>query len=415
MPDALSQRTLSCGMPLLVEPMSGVRSVALTWLLPVGSGHDPAERQGRATMLSEMIFRGAGALDSRAQADALDKLGLARGAEVGGQFLRLSATMLADRVDAALALLVDIVLRPRLEEAALEPTRALALQALAGLEDQPQERAGIVLAERHNPIPLNRSGLGNEAGLKAMTQADLAQGWSRHVRPQGSILALAGAVNADAVARRMESLLKDWSGAAPGLTLSTPATRGGYHHESDEAASQVHIYLAHEAPPEPDADAMLERMANAVLSGGTSCRLFTEVREKRGLCYSVSSGYTGEKTFGKVTAYVGTTPDKAQESLDVLRQELARIGTPAGKVTADEFARAVVRFKTSLVFAGESTGARASSLASDLHRLGRPRTLEEVARQIDAVTLEQLNGYLARRRPGQTTVVTLGPKALTTR
>jgi predicted Zn-dependent peptidase len=127
----------------------------------------------------------------------------------------------------------------------------------------------------------------------------------------------------------------------------------------------------------------------------------------------VSASYTGNRDFGRALAYVGTTPERAQESLDVLLAELRRINTPEGKVTREEFDRAVTGFKSSLVFSGESTAARASALARDQFRLGRPRSLEELAAAIDAVTLEQVNDYLSTRSLGTLTVQTLGPAPLT--
>ncbi|MGD9688691.1 MAG: M16 family metallopeptidase [Phycisphaerales bacterium] len=408
---ALNVYTLACGMPLVVEENRGVGSAALTWLLPVGSGADREDRQGLSTMLSELIFRGAGTLNSRQQADALDRLGLSRGADVGAAHLRLSATMLSAKVIDALPLLADMVLRPRFEPDAIEPVRDLSLQALQGLKDQPQERGGIMLTERHNHPPLNRSGLGTESGLESITREELASHWAARARPGGSILAICGNVNGSDIARRLDEVLRGWGGEAPKVECTASPTRGTYHHE-EEQASQVHIYLAHEAPRESDPDAVLERIGNAVLSGGSSSRLFTEVRERRALCYSVHAWYAADKLWGRVTGYVGTTPDKAQMSLDVMMAELRRMGTRAGAVTPEEFQRAVVGYKSKLVFAGESTGARAAAIASDLHRLGRPRTLSELAAAIDRVTLDELNAYFARRTMGAVTIVTLGPGAL---
>ena len=113
-----------------------------------------------------------------------------------------------------------------------------------------------------------------------------------------------------------------------------------------------------------------------------------------------------------MTAYVGTTPERAQESLDVLFAELERIQSPAGKVEKDEFDRARIGMKSRLVFSGESTAARAGALAGDWHRLGRARSLDEMAAQIDAVTLDQVNDYLSKRSMGRMTVQTLGPAEL---
>lgn len=362
-------------------------------------------------MLAELIFRGAGALGSRQQADALDRIGLSRGADIGGFHMRLSATMLAGKLLDALPLLADIVLRPRLEADAIEPVRDLSLQALHGLKDQPQERCGILLTQRHNFLPLNRSGMGTESGLTALTRDDLLRQWQERVRPQGSILAISGNVKVTDIARKLDTLLAGWSGTAPEVTWTPSPTRGTYHHEEDPS-SQIHIFLSHEAPRESDPDAALERVVSSVLSGGSSSRLFTEVRERRALCYSVAASYGSDKHWGRVTGYVGTTPDKAQQSLDVMLAELRRITTPAGAVTLEEFQRAVVGYKSRLVFSGESTAARAGALATDMHRLGRPRSLEEMAAQVDRITLADVNAYLARRKTGPITIVTLGQGAL---
>jgi predicted Zn-dependent peptidase len=220
------------------------------------------------------------------------------------------------------------------------------------------------------------------------------------------------------VTRRVESLLAGWSGGAAPVKLGPPAPRG-YAHETDQS-NQVQVIVLHDAPGESDPRAVLERIVTNVLSGGMSGRLFTEVREKRGLCYAVSAGFATDRVpdgtagghYGRVLAYVGTTPERAQESLDVLHAELERINTPAGRVTPDEFRRAVVGMKSRLVFSGESTSARAGSLAADYHRLGRARNLDELAAEIDGVTLDQVNAYLAGRKLGRLTVQTLGPAAL---
>ncbi len=411
--NTISTITLACGMPLLVEVMSGVRSVGLTWLLPAGVATEPADRRGLTPVLAEMAMRGAGTLDSRAQADAFDKLGVNRGLEPGGVYLRLTATLAGDRLHDALPLFADIVRRPRLGADALEPARELALQSLAGVKDNPQERVAIALSEAFNPLPLERNTHGTEEGLGAITREDVVKAWGARVRPRGAILAIAGAVDAAAVASRLDELLKGWEGEAP-LSGLTPNPLAGTMRHIEDGTSQVQVMVAHAAPREADADSIHEKMAAAVLSGGSSARLFTEVREKRALCYSVSAGYGPDREFGRVVAYVGTTPDKAQESLDVLVAELRRLRTPAGVATAEEFARAVVRAKTGLVFSGESTSARAGSLAGDFHRLERGRSLAEMAAQVDGATLKGLNGYLARAPLGKLTVVTVGPRGLVT-
>lgn len=402
--------SLACGMPLIVERMEGVKSAAISWILPAGAAFDPSDKQGRAAMWGELLMRGAGSLDSREQADAFDKLGAGRSAEVGVQVLRVGGTMLGVSAADVLSLLTEMVMRPRMDYDAIDPARDLAIAAIESVQDDPQERASLLLRERHHPEPLNRSGMGTVEGLSAMEREDLVMGWKACCKPEQAILAIAGDVDAARMIGHCEKLLEGWNGGVTEPATGKAPPRGYAHCE--DASSQVQILLAHDAPSEADPDSLLEKFVIAVLSGGMAGRLFTEVREKRGLCYSVNAGYRGDKTFGVVSAYVGTSPERAQESLDVLWQELAKLREPAGAVTPAEFARAKVGMKSSVVFSGESTGARASSLASDQRRLGRPRSLEEIAKAIDEVTLDQVNGYLRRRETGTLTIQTLGPTAL---
>lgn len=398
-------------MPLIVETMPNAASAAITWNLPCGCAWDPPAGQGRAAMWGELLMRGAGDLSSREHADALDRLGASRGTDPGTYTFRVSLTALGARLHEALPLVADMVLRPRMDADAIEPTRDLALQALASLRDDPHQRAVVAARAHHHPVPLDRSGMGTPEGLRALTRDDLVSGWKACCLPRGSVLAAAGAVDPARLASDLDRLLAGWSGAGVEPPIGPPPPRG-YYHESDPS-SQVQVLVLHDAPPEPHPDSILEKFLAAVFSGGMSGRLFTELREKRGLCYSVSTGYRGDREYGVVSAYVGTVPERAQQSLDLLLDELRRVSTPAGRVTPDEFARALAGIKSELVFAGESTAARAATLASDFRRLGRPRSLAEIAAAADAVTLDQLNHYAARRSTGRFTIQTLGVAPLT--
>ena len=400
------QIELSCGAQLAVERIPGVRSVGVSWLIPAGDAFDPETRLGRAPMLAELLLRGAAERDSRAQADAYDRAGVSRGVDNGRSYVRASATMLGERLGDGLNLLAESVLEPRMEPDSVDAARELALQALASLPDDPQQRATLLARSRHHPEPLNRSGYGTAEGLRALTRDELRDGWSDAAKPRGSIIAIAGDVEADEAANHLESLLSSWSGAAPWYDRG-PAPQRGYAHEQDDSA-QVQALIVHDAPSANDPMCPAAKVLGAVLSGGMSGRLFTEVREKRGLCYSVNASYAAERDTGTVTAYVGTTPDRAQEAVDVLHDELTGIGRTR-PVERDEFDRAVEGLKSRIVFGGESTSARAGALAGDIHRLGRARSLEEVTAEIESVTLDGLNDYAASRDLGTITVQTLGP------
>lgn len=403
------EHQLPNGLRLLAEPIAGAQSLAMAMLMPAGVSQEPQGQQGAATLLSEMLNRGAGELDARAHSDALDHLGVQRGTSVETAHIRLGATMIGRKSAQALPLLLDMVRRPMLAESALEPARDLALQSLDALEDEPQEKAMLVLRQRHYPMPFGRSPLGRREDLETITIADVRAFWKRTFVPGDAVLGFAGHFDWSQLKDQITQLLGDWQGTLPEAGESFAAPRGYQHVEA--SSTQVHIGIAYDAPREPDPQSILQRAATAVLSGGMSGRLFTEVREKRGLCYSVYATYAGSKHRGAVLSYVGTTVPRAQETLDVLTGELRRL---SDGIEADEFARAIVGMKSRLVMQGESTNARAHAIAQDQYVFGRPRTLQERREQVDALTLDAVRQYVADHRPSTMTIVTIGPEALNT-
>ncbi|MCW5757846.1 MAG: insulinase family protein [Phycisphaeraceae bacterium] len=400
-------RELECGAVLLVEPMAGVKSCALNWSLPAGAAAEPAERLGLSGIVAEMVQRGAGGLTSREHADALDAAGVSRGLDTGMRTSRLSATFVGQDLDQAIPLLADMIVRPNMDKDAFAPAQSLALQELEALDDDPQERAAVEAMARHLPPPFNRSNYGTRDGLSACTPADALKFLRSAYVPRGSIIALAGDVDPMLAQDALDAALTGWTGEKGEPTTRGQAPRGRDHIHDDGA--QVQIIVMRDAPSEGTSQAACERLATAVLSGGMSGRLFTEVREKRGLCYAVHASYTPERDTGWQTAYVGTTPERAAESLEVLFAELDRLATPQGAPTEEEFQRARVGLKSRIVFGGESTAARAGALANDYRKLGRCRSLEERVAEIDAIDLPALRRYLADYDRGVPTVLTLGP------
>jgi predicted Zn-dependent peptidase len=156
-------------------------------------------------------------------------------------------------------------------------------------------------------------------------------------------------------------------------------------------------------------DYFLASGAVGVLSGGMSSRLFTEVREKRGLCYTVFASHHTQRDRACVLCYAGTSAERAQETLDVTLGELHRL---AGGILPDELTRLKARVKSGLIMQGESSAARAGAVARDWYHLGQARTLAELGRLVDALSVPDINEYLEENPPKDFTVVTLGPAQL---
>jgi predicted Zn-dependent peptidase len=411
-PQDVYQHTFANGLTLLAERMEHVRSAALNFLVPAGCAYDPPEYPGMAGVLADLITRGAGARDSRELTLALDNLGLDRNESAGTMHTRFWGATVARNLPAALELYADVLLRPHLPEDEVEAVRALALQDLRGLEDEPSSKVMVELRRHHYPRPLSNDHRGTEEGLAAINADAIRRHYRRFFTPQGTILSVAGNIDWGPLRDTAERLFGSWRGAAPpALSYGPPPARRG--HVPKEQVEQTQIGVAYASVPvgHPDYYAALGAV-NVLSSSGMSSRLFTEIREKRGLCYSVGASYSTFKDRGSVFGYAGTTNDRAQETLDLLLHEVRRLGEG---IEPEEVQRTQVGLKSALIMQQESTSARAGSLASDWYYLGRVRGFDEIQAAVEGLTPEGILAHLRRFPPGDFAVVTLGPRPLKVR
>lgn len=407
MADRYFQHQFPNGLTLLGEQMPGMQSAAMTLLVPAGCATDPVDRSGSATVLCDLVLRGAGKRDSRQLTDYLDSLGLQRSSSVGVHHTRFGCAALAARVMDGLEVYADIIRRPHLPESGFDAARDLALQALAGIDDEPRQKLMIKLREWHLPSPYGRNSMGREEDLEKLTLELSRADHGNRYHARGSIIALAGNIDFDQVRHEVEKHLGDWDGQEPEAFEVMPPP-GRVHHVNQQS-EQTHIGIAWPSVTETDPDYYNVRMAVEVLSGGMSGRLFTEVREKRGLCYSVWAGYSSLKGMGSILGYAGTSNDRAQATFDCMIAELHRLRQG---VTAAELDRAKIGLKASTIMQGESTSARSGAIAHDYFIRGRIRSLDEIEAAIDAVNVDQVNAYLKTHEAGPFTIVTVGPKEL---
>jgi len=400
-------RTLANGLTAIVEPMAGVRSAAFSVLVPAGSVFDPPGKNAAAAVLCEMLPRGAGSRDSRELSNALDDLGVQREEGVGTGHLSLTGAMIADNLEPALRLYRDLLREPHLPEDEFEPAQAGVGQTIRGNEDEPRQKVVTELRQRCFSAPWGLPNDGTLPGLEALTHADILAQYRACVRPNGTILGAAGAVDPAATLDLIEALFADWATAPP--VPVAPGPRGAKRDHIDHESTQTHIGIAYPAVPYDHPDYYAAWAAVGVLSGGMSARLFTEVREKRGLCYAVSASLTSLKHDGQVLCYAGSTNERAPENLDVTLAELRRLGDGIGD---DELDRCKAGAKSSLIMQQESTRARAGSLARDWYHLGRVRPLAEVRREIEGLTTARVLDYARSHPADDVTILTLGPKPL---
>lgn len=401
------QHTLANGLVLLAERMEHVRSAAVNFLVPAGCANDPPGRLGVASVLAEMITRGAGSRDSRAISLALDALGVDRDESVGAINMRFWGSTLARNVPPALDIYADILRSPLLPAEELEPAKALALQDLQSLEDSPQQKVMIELRRQYYPPPLNQDRRGKVEDLEALTTDDVRRQYRRLFRPNGTILSVAGNIVWDELKAQVEHLFGEWKPQVD--TNLQPAPHEPRSRHLPKETHQTQIAFAFPSAPVGHPQYYAARAAEGVLSGGMSARLFTEVREKRGLCYSVGVRHETFKDRGTMIGYAGTGAERAQQTLDVTVGELRRLKDGIG---TDEIDRVKAGLKSSLIMQEESTSARAGAIATDWFLLGRVRPFEEIQSAIDGLTPGAVLDYLDQFPVQNLTLVTLGPEPL---
>lgn len=404
----VSHHVYKNGLVLVAETMPGVQSAAFSFLLPAGAAFEPEARGGTATMLAEWITRGAGDRDSRDLLTALDNLGVSHGESAHTVHTSVSAATLGRNIVPALELYADILLRPHLADDEIEPIRALTLQSLQSLDDDPGSKVIHELRKRFFPDPWGRPSPGTPEGVQASTPDDLRAFFQSAYRPNGSILAVAGAIDWPVLRDAVGQLFGDWP-TRPEPALNVRPAGPDRDHILKET-QQIQIALAYPTVTVTHPDYYLARATTAILGGYSSARLFTEVREKRGLCYSVYAGYESLKDRAAVLCYAGTATERAQETLDVTLAELRRLA--ASGVDAEELDTMRAGLKSSLIMQQESSLSRSNALASDWFYLGRVRPLEEIAAALDALSPADVNRFAANQALDDMTIVTLGPTAL---
>lgn len=398
---------LNNSMTLVVESLADVSSAAFSFLVPAGAAYDPAGRTGTSSVLAELLFRGAGQMDNRTVNEKLDSLGLHRQGAAGCLHSSFFGALIGDKLLPALEIYADLLQRPQLAEEQFGLCRDLALQSLESLEDDPRQKISLLVREQFLSYPFGRPSVGKRDELQQLTAEEIKAYWASQFTPQGSILAIAGKVDFQEVVEAVERYFGDWQGEQP-RELGQVVCQSKTLHEANDGA-QVHVAVVYPSVYYSSEHYYKALIAVAVLSGGMGSRLFTEVREKRGLCYSVGAVHQVIGRQGAVLCYVGSSPDNAQEAADVMMAELAKL---ADGITQDELDRAKVGLRASLIMQGESTSARAGSCAGDYYHLSRVRSLEEIEQAICAVTVDEVVDYVSSHRPGDFAVATIGPREL---
>ncbi len=387
--------------------MPWLESAAFSFAIPAGCSREPASQRGLANFCCEMVFRGGGAYDNRRLVEKLESLGCDYFSSTSVYHSFFGGAMPASGLLNALDVYADVLLRPQLPPDQLEDGRLTCLQEIHSLEDDLASRVMLELRRRFYGDPLGRHAEGLLEHVNQINLTDIQNFYQTWYQPQDAVIAVAGKLDWQMLLEKIELLFGAWPARQPTELQTLPPEHGVCHIPF--SSHQTHIGIAWPSVPYNHPDYYLARGAVGVLSDGMSSRLFREVRDRRGLCYTVSANLHSLRTSGSVVCYCGTTTENAQQSLDVLIEQFQQL---ALGITEEELNRLKIQIRSGLIMQQESCRARVGNLAGDLLHLGYVRTLDEVNSRIKELTTSGINEWLQQHPPGPFDVVTLGEQPL---
>ena len=377
---------LPSGLRLVTERMPDVRSVAVGFWVEAGSRDEDPRIAGASHFLEHLLFKGTDTRSAQQIAEAVDAVGGEMNAFTTKEYTAFYVRVLDDSVELAIDILSDIMWSPAFRPDEIEAERQVILEEILMHEDEPADLVHDVFTEAMFPgHALGREILGTQDTIEAMTRDEIRGYFADHYRPESIVVSVAGNADHDDVAAKVEAAFAGRSGAATlDRTSATPAP----HRLAvlRRPTEQAHVVVGTPALDRDHDDRYALSAVNHVLGGGMSSRLFQEVREKRGLAYSVYSYRSAYQDTGTLAVYAGTAPGRVRETLDVIDGELDRLC--ADGITERELDLAKGHLKGSLALGMEDSGARMSRIGRALLVHGEVPPLDEVVAKIDAITID---------------------------
>ncbi|MBI4772596.1 MAG: insulinase family protein [Deltaproteobacteria bacterium] len=399
-------RVLNNGVRVCFEPFEGAQSFAMCLRFVGGVGDEPAEKLGLANVTELAVMKGTDRKDAAGVFDALDSLGVSRSVNAGAEAFTFRAHLLPAKVGEALLIYREVFESAAFPEDEVALAKRLTLEQIKSLEDQPQRKIVLTSLRAALGFPLGRPKPGTEASVTSLDRDDVVRFWDRIAHPAALILTAAGGMEEGTFFEAVEKALLGWHKAGAVPDAHPVRIAPGVVHELKKS-EQAHIAVIYPGPPRDAGDFYAAQVAATVLSGSGSSRLFTEVREKRGLVYTVSTAYSPFRSGAITLLYAGTRADRTDETLKVCLAEVNRL---AEDISAEEFERAKSVILGRLRTVGELVAARSSSLVDDLLLQGTPRSLEDILDGVSSVTLEQARAAARHYTPTPRTIAVLGPQ-----
>ena len=386
--------------------MPEARSVSIGFWVGVGGRDELAPIAGASHFLEHLVFKGTDDRSARQIAEDVDAVGGEMNAFTSREHTAYYTRLPSAALDMGLGLLTDVLSAPAVRPHELDAEREVILEEIALSEDEPDDKVHALLAESLFPDhPLGREVLGSEQSVKAMTRDDVVDFFAHWYRPANIVVAAAGALDHDVVVAALDRYLADGpSGERP--TREPPGDEIVEVAAEQRPTEQAHVAIGWRAFAADDRDRFALAIANQVLGGGMASRLFQEIREERGLAYSVYSSTALFSDAGALFAYAGTAPAKVDEVISIIDDQATRLAHDG--ITARELAVAAGYIEGALYLSLEDSGSRMVHLGRSELSPAPTLTIDEQVERIRAVTLEDVSLVLQRLLSGSRAIATVG-------
>ncbi len=402
--------TLDSGERVITEPLPSVRSVAIGFWIGAGSRDEDESRAGLSHFLEHLIFKGSHSYTALEIAEVFDTFGGELNAATARDYTVLYARVMDEHLATALDVMTDMVFAPTLAD--LDSEREVVLEEIAMVEDTPAELIHDLIAEAiFGNHPLGRPVLGSSEVIERVTRRTVAAYHRSRYTPENTVVAAAGSVDHDELVahvqrmseKRIARAARKPSARPPFVTAPAPALRFQW-----KETEQYHVCLGAPGIARSDRRRFTASILDGILGGSASSRLFQEIREKRGLAYSVYTFGSQYADTGQIGVYVGTREENLAECLEIAAEQIADVAS--GGVEGAELERAKENLKGRIMLSMESTSNRMSrlgrSVITDSELLSLDRILAEIE-SVDAEAVAQLAEFLLA--PEKLSLAAIGP------
>jgi predicted Zn-dependent peptidase len=399
--------SLPSGIDVVTEAMPGSHSASIGFWVDAGSRDEDPAVAGASHFLEHLLFKGTASRSARDIAEAIEAVGGDMNAFTTKEYTAFYTRLLDDDIELGLDILSDIMWAPAFRPEEVEAERQVILEEILMHEDEPSDLVHELFAEALYPgHPLGREVLGDRSTITAMTRDEIAGYFEAFYRPHAIVVAAAGNVDHDQVVSGIESRFAGRPGDRP-TRARPPLAPARSVIVSNRPTEQAHVVVGCRALARDDDDRFALSVLNQILGGGMSSRLFQEIREKRGLVYSVYSYRAAYLESGSLAVYAGTSPARVDEVLDLIERELDRLLDD--DLTERELRVAKGHVKGSLALSLEDSAGRMSRIGRSQLVHGTVMSFDELVARTESVTRDDLRRVSERVASGQRVLAVVGP------